>query len=140
MVNTLLNSLKLLRDVLVLFLFFLCVMALIGLQLFVGQLHNKCVSRSSSNANERYVTNESKFAFSLTGLAGPTNQFLNGTYEFSEMVLARMALLMDQSRAVLPLRSAKAREFVEFLRKKCTRALDFLDIHGGRFKQWCNEH
>ena len=37
MVNTLLRSLKLLSDVLVLFLFFLAVMALIGLQLFSGE-------------------------------------------------------------------------------------------------------
>ena len=33
-----------------------------------------------------------------------------------------MALLMDQSRSVLPLRSAKAREFGELWREKCTRA------------------
>lgn len=43
MVNTLLRSMKLLSDVLVLFLFFLAVMALIGLQLFVGHLRYKCV-------------------------------------------------------------------------------------------------
>ena len=43
MVNTLLRSLKLLKDVLVLFVFFLAVMALIGLQLFVGHLRQKCV-------------------------------------------------------------------------------------------------
>ena len=43
MVNTLLRSLKLLSDVLVLFLFFLAVMALIGVQLFVGHLRQKCV-------------------------------------------------------------------------------------------------
>ena len=35
--------------------------------------------------------------------------FKNGTHEFSELVLARMVLLMDQSRSVLSLRSAKAR-------------------------------
>ena len=39
--------------------------------------------------------------------------FLNGTHEFSELVLARMTLLMDQSRSVLLLRSTKAREFGE---------------------------
>ncbi|XP_068729717.1 sodium channel protein 1 brain-like [Montipora capricornis] len=43
MVNTLLRSLKLLSDVMVLFLFFLGVMALIGLQLFSGELRNKCI-------------------------------------------------------------------------------------------------
>lgn len=63
MVNTLLRSLKLLSDVLVLFLFFLGVMALIGLQLFSGELRNKCVlnvpDNSSINLQERAL-NESK--------------------------------------------------------------------------------
>ena len=54
----------------------------------------------------------------MSGIAGPTSQFLNGTHEFSELVLARIALLMDQSRSVLSLRSAKARELS---REKCTR-------------------
>ena len=60
----------------------------------------------------------------MSRLVGPTSYFLNGTYEFSELVLARMVLLMDQSRSVLPLRSAKARVFGELWREKCTRALD----------------
>ena len=64
MVNTLLRSLKLLSDVLVLFLFFLGVMALIGLQLFSGELRNKCVlntpvGNNSSSLQERAL-NESK--------------------------------------------------------------------------------
>ena len=51
-------------------------------------------------------------------------QFLNGTHEFSELVAAKMALLMDQSRSVLPLRWGKAREFGELWREKlCARAL-----------------
>lgn len=63
MVNTLLRSLKLLSDVLVLFLFFLAVMALIGLQLFVGELRNKCVRDTPVNLTvdfSDYVQNESK--------------------------------------------------------------------------------
>ena len=52
-----------------------------------------------------------------SGLAGLTSQFLNGAHEFSELGLANMVLLMDQSRSVLPLRSAKAREFGELWRK-----------------------
>ena len=61
--------------------------------------------------------------FHLSSLAGPTSQFLNGAYELLELDLAgRMALLMDQSRSVLPLQSAKAREFEELWREKCTRA------------------
>ena len=63
MVNTLLRSLKLLSDVLVLFLFFLAVMALIGLQLFVGELRNKCVRDIPANFTEQfreYIQNESK--------------------------------------------------------------------------------
>ncbi|KAJ7374231.1 hypothetical protein OS493_007307 [Desmophyllum pertusum] len=62
MVNTLLRSLKLLSDVLVLFLFFLAVMALIGLQLFVGELRNKCVRDIPVNLTvdfRDYVQNES---------------------------------------------------------------------------------
>ena len=50
-----------------------------------------------------------KFAFYLSGLSGPTSQFLNGTHELTELVLARMTQLMD----LLPLRSAKARTFGE---------------------------
>ena len=41
--------------------------------------------------------------------------------KFSEMVLTRMALLMGQSRSVLPLRSAKAQELGELWREKCMR-------------------
>ena len=48
---------------------------------------------------------ETSVAFRLSGLAGLTSQFLNGTHEFSELVPARMALLMNQSRSVLPLQS-----------------------------------
>ena len=61
----------------------------------------------------------------LSGLYGPTSQFLDGTHEFSELGLAKMALFMDQSRSVLPLRSAKAREFGELWREKLNeRALE----------------
>lgn len=68
MVNTLLRSLKLLSDVLVLFLFFLAVMALIGLQLFVGELRNKCVRDMPVNFTidfNDYLQNESKHLVKL---------------------------------------------------------------------------
>ena len=43
--------------------------------------------------------------FHLSGLAGPNSQLLNGSsHEFAELVLARIALLMDQSLSVHPLR------------------------------------
>ena len=42
-----------------------------------------------------------------------------GTHEFSELVLARMALLMVQSRLVLPLQLAKMRELGELWWEKC---------------------
>ena len=58
-----------------------------------------------------------KVSFHLSGLSGPTSQFLNGKHEFSELVLARMALLMDQSRSVFLLRSPKAGEFGELWRE-----------------------
>ena len=69
MVNTLLSSLKLLSDVLILFIFFLGVMALIGLQLFSGELRNKCVlniqyGNSTENKQERAL-NESKTCISI---------------------------------------------------------------------------
>ena len=43
MVNSLLKSLKNLSDVMLLTLFFLAVFAIIGLQLFMGQLKNRCI-------------------------------------------------------------------------------------------------
>ncbi|XP_048586594.1 sodium channel protein 60E isoform X3 [Nematostella vectensis] len=58
MVNSLLRSLKLLTDVLVLFLFSLCVLALIGLQLFTGELRNKCVLET---ANATTINNPSSW-------------------------------------------------------------------------------
>ena len=68
---------------------------------------------------------ETIVAFHLSGLSGSTIQFLNGTYEFSEQALAKMSLLMDQSRSVLSLRSVKARELGELWQiKMYTRALD----------------
>lgn len=63
MVNSLLRSLKLLSDVLVLFMFSLCVLALIGLQLFSGELRNKCVQLPIPNTSiefARYINNASK--------------------------------------------------------------------------------
>ena len=54
----------------------------------------------------------------LSGLTGLTSQFLNGTHEFSDLVLARMALLMGHNHSVLPLRSDKAREFGENVRAR----------------------
>ena len=56
----------------------------------------------------------------MSGLSGPTSQFFNGMLEFSELVLDKMALLVDQSRSVLPLWSAKVREFGELWWEKCT--------------------
>ena len=62
--------------------------------------------------------------FHLSGLAGPTNRFLNlETLEFSERVLTRM-VLMGQSCSVFPLRSSKAREFESFGGKTHARVLD----------------
>ena len=49
--------------------------------------------------------------FHLSVMASPTSLFLNGTREFSELVLARMALLVYRSHSVLPLRLAYSQEF-----------------------------
>ena len=49
---------------------------------------------------------------------GQTSQFLKGTHKFSELGLAKISLLVCQSRSVLPMQSAKAREFRELGRGK----------------------
>lgn len=64
MVNALLKSMKMLSDVLILTTFFLCIFALVGMQLFVGSLRNKCVLRIPFNTTIDYnsfVTNESNW-------------------------------------------------------------------------------
>lgn len=63
MVNSLLRSLKLLSDVLVLFMFSLCVLALIGMQLFSGELRHKCVRTPLPNTSLSfavYINNASR--------------------------------------------------------------------------------
>ena len=65
-----------------------------------------------------YENSKARFHFS-----GQTSQFsINGTHKLSKPILARMTLLMDQSRSVLRLWSAKAWESAELWREKCTRA------------------
>ena len=49
MVNTLMKSIKMLSDVMILTVFFIGVFALIGLQLFKGTLRNKCVKLMDSH-------------------------------------------------------------------------------------------
>lgn len=66
MVNTLLKSIRMLSDVLILTTFFLCVFALIGLQLFVGIMQYKCVRNlpngwpQDQELFSAYLENESK--------------------------------------------------------------------------------
>lgn len=66
MVNTLLKSIRMLSDVLILTTFFLCVFALIGLQLFVGIMQYKCVRNPPNGWPQdqelfsAYLKNESK--------------------------------------------------------------------------------
>ena len=73
MVNTLLRSMKMLTDVLILFVFFLAVMALIGLQLFVGHLRYKCVYNDDSlsisdRANDESMSTHCDCLFNLTNV------------------------------------------------------------------------
>ena len=66
MVNTLLSSIKMLWDVLILTMFFICIFALVGMQLFVGVLRNKCAEPMPSNLKipyEEYANNSSKKPF-----------------------------------------------------------------------------
>ena len=54
MVNSLLKSLKNLSDVMLLTVFFLAVFAIIGLQLFMGNLRNRCVIDPSPDEHPYY--------------------------------------------------------------------------------------
>ena len=54
---------------------------------------------------------------------------MNGTNELSELLLARIALLMDQSRALLPLWSAKARGFGELWRENVHTRIGTLQLN-----------
>ena len=54
---------KMLSDVLILFVFFLAVMALIGLQLFVGHLRYKCVYNDDSLSISERANDESMSLF-----------------------------------------------------------------------------
>ncbi|XP_031560094.1 sodium channel protein 1 brain-like isoform X2 [Actinia tenebrosa] len=61
MVNTLLKSIMMLSDVLILTTFFLCVFALIGLQFFAGIMTNKCVKNgwpAPPDLYSQYITNK----------------------------------------------------------------------------------
>ena len=64
MVNALLKSMRMLSDVLILTTFFLCVFALVGLQLFSGHLHNRCVSTNitlqQNETRDQAIRNSSK--------------------------------------------------------------------------------
>ena len=64
MVNTLLKSIRMLSDVLILTTFFLCVFALIGLQLFVGVMQWKCVANGWHQNHtvdfDQYIKNPGK--------------------------------------------------------------------------------
>lgn len=64
MVNTLMKSIKMLSDVMILTVFFIGVFALIGLQLFKGTLRNKCVKFMDPNATNvswsAHVSNKGK--------------------------------------------------------------------------------
>jgi len=63
MVNTLLKSMKLMTDVLILTLFFIAIFALIGLQLFMGSLRARCVRTDGhmSPFAKEFYTNQSNW-------------------------------------------------------------------------------
>jgi len=54
MVNTLLSSMKMLWDVLILTMFFICIFALVGMQVFMGVLRNKCAEPVPENLQSSY--------------------------------------------------------------------------------------
>lgn len=64
MVNTLLASMKMLWDVLILTMFFICIFALVGMQVFVGVLRNKCGEPVPANLHisyRDYASNSSEY-------------------------------------------------------------------------------
>ena len=64
MVNTLLVSMKMLWDVLILTMFFICIYALVGMQVFVGVLRNKCAGPVPENLQisyKDYASNSSEY-------------------------------------------------------------------------------
>ena len=65
MVNTLLKSMRMMTDVLILTLFFIAIFALIGLQLFMGSLRSRCVRTDGylSPFAKEFYTNKSKTSF-----------------------------------------------------------------------------
>ena len=65
MVNTLLKSMRLMTDVLILTLFFIAIFALIGLQLFMGSLRARCVRTDGhmSPFAKEFYTNQSKLLY-----------------------------------------------------------------------------
>ena len=64
MVNAFLRSMRMLTDVLALSMFFISIFALVGMQLFVGVLRNKCVLNPGVNVTDfdAFVANESKLS------------------------------------------------------------------------------
>ena len=54
MVDTLMKSMKMMTDVLILTIFFIAVFALIGLQLFMGEFHNRCVKNTTVDGKPDY--------------------------------------------------------------------------------------
>ena len=77
--------------------------------------------KCTSSAVETFFEGVNRSLSFLSGLSVPPSQFLTGTHELSKLVLARMALLMDQSDLVLLLQSANVRELGEVLWEICTR-------------------
>ena len=65
MVNTLLKSMRMMTDVLILTLFFIAIFALIGLQLFMGSLRSRCVRTDGylPPFTKEFYTNKSKTSF-----------------------------------------------------------------------------
>ena len=58
MVNTLMKSMKMMTDVLILTLFFISIFALIGLQLFPGKLRSRCVKLNGNRTFEKSWLND----------------------------------------------------------------------------------
>ena len=69
MVNTLLASMKMFWDVLILTMFFICIFALVGMQVFGGVLRNKCAEPVPENLQisyRDYASNSSEYLINVS--------------------------------------------------------------------------
>ena len=115
MVNAMFKSLRMLTDVFYLTIFFLCIFALLGLQMFMGVLSQKCClpydyNRSTTDPDypatlQKYVLNESKSTIMKDDNENWTIQFIIQAWIYQRLVVLYDMLLRisyDPYKYILP--------------------------------------